>query len=181
MAVPGVTYLVQAAVHMSGRGCARQATAMAEAALRNADLAEAEVECAPKVLELVLQACRGRVDPCVGHYIALALDRRVTLQVSQLNLSLLSCCPAHLMLGLPTVLGTALRATYLTSGAEGLTAMPHTKEGSLQRLLAEERLVCTMRLLLRNCQNLYALPASESGMRNVALAGAGCRARSGTC
>ncbi len=53
-----------------------QATAMAEAALRNDDLAEAEVECAPKVLELVLQACRGRVDACVGHYIALALDRR---------------------------------------------------------------------------------------------------------
>ena len=52
-----------------------QATAMAEAALRNGDLAEAEVECAPKVLELVLQACRGRVDHCVGHYIALALDR----------------------------------------------------------------------------------------------------------
>jgi hypothetical protein len=49
---------------------------MAEAALRNDDLAEAEVECAPKVLELVLQACRGRVDACVGHYIALALDRR---------------------------------------------------------------------------------------------------------
>lgn len=55
--------------------CVSQATAMAEAALRNGDLAEADVECAPKVLELVLQACRGRVDHCVGHYIALALDR----------------------------------------------------------------------------------------------------------
>ena len=52
---------------------------MAEAALRNGDLAEAEVECGPKVLELVLQACRGRVDHCVGHYIALALDRYALL------------------------------------------------------------------------------------------------------
>ena len=59
--------------------CIWQATAMAEVALRNGDLAEAEVECAPKVLELVLQACRGRVDRCVGHYIALALDRSAYL------------------------------------------------------------------------------------------------------
>jgi len=33
---------------------------MAAAALRNDDLAEAEVECAPKVLELVLQAAWTR-------------------------------------------------------------------------------------------------------------------------
>lgn len=64
---------------MCNSECVSQATAMAEAALRNGDLAEAEVECAPKVLELVLQACRGRVDQCVGHYIALALDRHAFL------------------------------------------------------------------------------------------------------
>ncbi|KAK9839718.1 hypothetical protein WJX81_008385 [Elliptochloris bilobata] len=63
----------------------QQATAMAEKALRNEDLAEAEAECAPKVLELVLQACRGRVDHCVGHYIALALDRLPSAERSLLK------------------------------------------------------------------------------------------------
>ena len=42
-----------------------QATAMAEAALRNGDLAGAEVECAPKVLELVLQASI-KLSMCAG-------------------------------------------------------------------------------------------------------------------
>ena len=61
---------------------------MAEVALRNGDLAEAEVECAPKVLELVLQACRGRVDHCVGHYIALALDRYAFLRAVRLKMDM---------------------------------------------------------------------------------------------
>lgn len=48
---------------------------MAEKALTDSDASEGDVICAPKLLEIILQNCRGRVDACVPHFINLALSR----------------------------------------------------------------------------------------------------------
>uniref|UniRef100_A0A7R9YU85 Importin N-terminal domain-containing protein n=1 Tax=Chlamydomonas euryale TaxID=1486919 RepID=A0A7R9YU85_9CHLO len=39
------------------------------------DFRESEIVCAPKLLEIVLQACRGQVDACVGPYLQLVLAK----------------------------------------------------------------------------------------------------------
>jgi hypothetical protein len=48
---------------------------MVETALTNADLNETDISSAPRLLEIIMQNCRGRVDHCIGNYIALALNR----------------------------------------------------------------------------------------------------------
>ncbi len=48
---------------------------LVEKALVDADLAEADIGSAPRLMEIVMQSCRGRVDACIGTYIALALGR----------------------------------------------------------------------------------------------------------
>ena len=48
---------------------------MAEKALTDENLEEEDVCCAAKLLEIILQNCRGRVDECVPGYLALALRR----------------------------------------------------------------------------------------------------------
>ena len=48
---------------------------MAEKALTDSEASEGDVICAPRLLEVILQNCRGRVDQCVPHFISLALAR----------------------------------------------------------------------------------------------------------
>ena len=48
---------------------------MIEHVLADEDLDEGDVQPAPKLMEIVLQNCRGRVDACVGPYLTLALRR----------------------------------------------------------------------------------------------------------
>lgn len=55
--------------------CVRQVNHLVEKALTNEDLNETDIGSAPRLLEIILQNCRGRVDHCLGHYIALALNR----------------------------------------------------------------------------------------------------------
>ena len=50
---------------------------MAEKALTDEEASEGDVVSAPKLLEIILQNCRGRVDHCVGPFITLALARSV--------------------------------------------------------------------------------------------------------
>ena len=52
-----------------------QLNGLVEKALVDADLAEADIGSAPRLMEIVMQSCRGRVDACIGTYIALALGR----------------------------------------------------------------------------------------------------------
>ena len=47
-----------------------------ETALTNADLNENDIGSAPRLMEIIIQNCRGRVDHCIAQYIALALNRR---------------------------------------------------------------------------------------------------------
>ena len=46
-----------------------QASQMASKALQSEDLAEDEMQPAPKLLEVILQNCRGRVDHCLPLYV----------------------------------------------------------------------------------------------------------------
>lgn len=55
-----------------------QAVHMSQKALTDTDASEGDVICAPKLLEVILQNCKGRVDECVPHFISLALGRQVT-------------------------------------------------------------------------------------------------------
>ena len=48
---------------------------MIEHVLADDDLDESDVQPAPKLMEIVLQNCRGRVDACVPPYLSLALRR----------------------------------------------------------------------------------------------------------
>jgi len=48
---------------------------MSQKALSDSDASEGDVICAPKLLEIILQNCRGQVDQCVGPFISLALTR----------------------------------------------------------------------------------------------------------
>ena len=52
-----------------GLYCWFQASEMACKTLQNDDLGEDEVQPAPKLLEVILQNCRGRVDNYLPHYI----------------------------------------------------------------------------------------------------------------
>lgn len=52
-----------------------QAVHISQKALSDPEASEGDVICAPKLLEVILQNCRGRVDQCVGHFINLALNR----------------------------------------------------------------------------------------------------------
>lgn len=51
---------------------------MAEKALTDDNLEEEDVCCAAKLLEIILQNCRGRIDACVPGYLALVLRRLPT-------------------------------------------------------------------------------------------------------
>ena len=70
-------------VHARGRGweavmssiVCQQVNGLVEKALTDADLAESDVGSAPRLLEIIMQNCRGGVDACIGSYIALALNR----------------------------------------------------------------------------------------------------------
>ena len=53
-----------------------QAVHMSQKAMTDLDASEGDVICAPKLLEVILQNCRGRVDQLVPHFISLALGRR---------------------------------------------------------------------------------------------------------
>lgn len=46
-----------------------------EKTLSDPELEESDVQAAPKLMEVVLQNCKGRVDQVVGPYLALALRR----------------------------------------------------------------------------------------------------------
>ena len=46
-----------------------QASQMASKALQSEDLGEDEMQPAPKLLEVILQNCRGQVDQCLPLYI----------------------------------------------------------------------------------------------------------------
>ena len=46
-----------------------------EKTLSEEDYEESDVQAAPKLMEVVLQNCKGRVDQCVGPYLALSLRR----------------------------------------------------------------------------------------------------------
>lgn len=50
---------------------------MAEKALTDKEASEGDVICAPKLLGIILQNCRGRVDHCVAHFVTLVLNRHV--------------------------------------------------------------------------------------------------------
>ena len=52
-----------------------QAIHMSQKALTDDEASEGDVLCAPKLLEVILQNCRGRVDQCVPLFINLALSR----------------------------------------------------------------------------------------------------------
>jgi len=54
------------------------ANQMAEKALTDDNLEEEDVCCAAKLLEIILQNCRGRIDACVPGYLALVLRRLPT-------------------------------------------------------------------------------------------------------
>lgn len=69
---------------------------MSQKALTDADTSEGDVICAPKLLEVILQNCRGRVDECVPHFISLALGRQAFPRPSLACPSLL--CPAQSLL-----------------------------------------------------------------------------------
>lgn len=49
--------------------CCLQASEMACKTLQDEDLGEDEVQPAPKLLEVILQNCRGHVDDYLPHYI----------------------------------------------------------------------------------------------------------------
>ena len=53
-----------------------QVNHLVETALTNADLNENDIGSAPRLMEIIIQNCRGRVDHCIAQYIALALNRR---------------------------------------------------------------------------------------------------------
>ena len=50
---------------------------MSQKALTDEEGSEGDVLCAPKLLEVILQNCRGRVDQCIPLFISLALSRSV--------------------------------------------------------------------------------------------------------
>lgn len=52
-----------------------QAVQMAEKSIQDPEASEGDVVCAPKLLEIMLQACRGRIDQYVPHFISLATKR----------------------------------------------------------------------------------------------------------
>ena len=68
-----------------------------ETALTNADLNESDIGSAPRLLEIIMQNCRGRVDGCIGHYIALALNKCAACpgssSATSLSLDLTSATP----------------------------------------------------------------------------------------
>ena len=67
-----------------------QAVHMAEKALTDSEASEGDVICAPRLLEVILQNCRGRVDQCVPHFISLALAR---LAPAPLQATISPTCP----------------------------------------------------------------------------------------
>jgi len=58
---------------------------LASLLLLNKEMPEAECIPAPKLLECVLQNCRGRVDDCVAPYLAVALERLAVAQMSYMQ------------------------------------------------------------------------------------------------
>ena len=75
-----------ASVEFKPTGCWLQAVHMAEKALTDSEASEGDVICAPRLLEVILQNCRGRVDQCVPHFISLALARWPPSPSSRSNL-----------------------------------------------------------------------------------------------
>ena len=53
----------------------QDAAQLVEHVLADEDLDDSDVQPAPKLMEIVLQNCRGRVDACVAPYLTLALRR----------------------------------------------------------------------------------------------------------
>ena len=48
---------------------------MVRKALTDPEADEKEIECAPHLLNVILQHCKGRVDACIPTYVALLHDR----------------------------------------------------------------------------------------------------------
>ena len=74
-----------------------QAIHMSQKAMSDEDASEGDVLCAPKLLEVILQNCRGRVDECIPLFINLALTRSEVLLICAYSESqtvyLLCYCP----------------------------------------------------------------------------------------
>ena len=70
--------LMQAAVTNAPCCMVMQASDMARKALESEDLGEDEMQPAPKLLEVILQNCRGRVDPYLPLYMQASLTQFIT-------------------------------------------------------------------------------------------------------
>ena len=65
--------------------CKGDVLRVASGVLLNNDIPEPEMLPAPKLLECVLQNCKGRVDDCVAPYLAVALERLKTCELTYLK------------------------------------------------------------------------------------------------
>ena len=65
--------------------CKNDVLRVASGVLLNNQIPEPEVLPAPKLLECVLQNCKGRVDDCVAPYLAVALERLKTCELTYLK------------------------------------------------------------------------------------------------
>ena len=65
--------------------CKQDVLKLASMVLLNKEMPEAECLPAPKLLECVLQNCRGRVDDCVAPFLAVAIERLGSCQLSYLK------------------------------------------------------------------------------------------------
>ena len=52
-----------------------QANGLVQKALLDKDAAESDIDCAPRLLDVILQCCKGSVDACLPSYIQLCHQR----------------------------------------------------------------------------------------------------------
>ncbi|KAK9824621.1 hypothetical protein WJX72_011782 [[Myrmecia] bisecta] len=81
-----------------------QASKMAESALTNADMDEDDVVSAPKLLEVIIQNCTGRIDHCIGPYLHLVLTRLATAEKAFLQDLLINVVASALRYNAPLAL-----------------------------------------------------------------------------
>ena len=86
-----------------------QANGLVQKALLDKDASDTDVDCAPRLLDVILQCCKGRVDTCLPSYIELCHQRSAAM-------SLLRHSPSSSMLttildgAVPSGLGSCLQA-----------------------------------------------------------------------
>ena len=74
-----------------------QANELVQKALQDKEASESDIDCAPRLLDVILQCCKGQVDACIPSYIELCHQRWALADAALLCSAE---CPVHMCLRL---------------------------------------------------------------------------------